>query len=99
MKAILEFDLDQPGDRQAHVRAIKATDAYLVLWDIANEIFRPARKHGYPDRQLEELIEKSGEYEDKEYGSLNIAAEVISRLETKFYEIMESRGVSLEDLD
>lgn len=97
MEAILKFNMDEPEDRVEFNRATKAAKAYGALWDISQEIFRPARKHGYPDSNLNELIEKSGDYEDKEYGSLNIATEVISRLETKFYEILENNGVNLDE--
>ena len=34
MKAILEFDLNEPDDAEAHKRAIKALDIMLALWDI-----------------------------------------------------------------
>jgi hypothetical protein len=33
-KAILEFDLNEPEDIQAHKRAVKAVDLSLALWDI-----------------------------------------------------------------
>ncbi len=38
MKATIEFDLDDPSDRMSHMRCIKATDAYIVLFDISNKI-------------------------------------------------------------
>ena len=34
MKAILEFDLNDPDDRMEHLRCVKATDMALVLWEI-----------------------------------------------------------------
>lgn len=34
MKAILEFNLDDLEDERAHLRAIKALDMALVLWEI-----------------------------------------------------------------
>lgn len=34
MKAILEFDLDEPQDKEAHKRAVKALDMAMALWDI-----------------------------------------------------------------
>lgn len=37
MKAILEFNLDEPFERTAHLRCVKATDAYLVLYDMQNQ--------------------------------------------------------------
>lgn len=33
MKAILEFDLDDPDDNLAHQRCVKATDMAIVLWE------------------------------------------------------------------
>lgn len=40
MKATLEFNLDDADDRKSHMRAIKATAAYLALYDMSNEIRR-----------------------------------------------------------
>lgn len=34
-KAILEFDLNDPDDQMAHLRAIKSLDMALVLWEMA----------------------------------------------------------------
>lgn len=34
MKAILEFDLNDPDDRQSHLRCVKSTDMAIVLFDI-----------------------------------------------------------------
>ena len=34
MKAILEFDLNDPDDTRNHLRCIKATDMALALWHI-----------------------------------------------------------------
>jgi len=36
VKATLHFDLDEPGEKLAHIRAIKATDAYLALYTLLN---------------------------------------------------------------
>jgi uncharacterized membrane protein len=33
-KAILEFDLNDPDDIMAHLRAVKALDMSLVLWEM-----------------------------------------------------------------
>ncbi len=35
-KAILEFDLNEPDDRTAHLRAVKSLDMALALWDIVH---------------------------------------------------------------
>ena len=34
-KAIIEFDLNDPDDNMAHMRAVKSLDMALVLWEIA----------------------------------------------------------------
>jgi hypothetical protein len=79
MKAILEYTL--PEDKEDFERATKALDMELALWDIANEVFRPARKHGYPDPELSRLAENN--------------EELIGLLEQKFYAILEERGIKL----
>ena len=35
-KAILEYDLNDPDDNMAHLRAIKSLDMGLVLWEMAH---------------------------------------------------------------
>lgn len=35
-KAILEYDLNDPDDIMAHLRAVKSLDMALVLWEIAH---------------------------------------------------------------
>jgi hypothetical protein len=34
MKATLEFDMEEPHDREAHMRCVRALDLALALWDI-----------------------------------------------------------------
>lgn len=43
-KAILEFDLNEPDDVEAHKRAIKSLDLVLALWDI-EEYLRSQTKY------------------------------------------------------
>lgn len=89
--ALLALDLSTPDGRREHKRMTSATDAYIVLWDIGQQVFRPARKHGYSHSpRLNELLE--GDHGDS-------VTEAISLLEKKFYEIMEERGVNLDDLE
>ena len=38
MKAKLEYDLDNPDDKIAHMRCVKSTDMALMLWDIKQKI-------------------------------------------------------------
>lgn len=47
MKATLEFDLNIPEEAEAHIRAVKATKAYLALYDIINML------HSYEREEIE----------------------------------------------
>jgi hypothetical protein len=37
-KATLEFDLNDPDDTMAHLRAVKSLDMALVLWEMAYNV-------------------------------------------------------------
>lgn len=68
MKAILEFDLNEPDDRKHHKMCVDAVDLYCFIWDVEQEIFRPHRKHGYSGgldaKRLNELIEAHPEVDE-----------------------------------
>lgn len=70
-------------------------DAKLALWEISQEIFRPARKHGYMDSRLNEMLENSRPIREngEEFAS---GYEIISRLEDKFYQILNEHNISLD---
>jgi hypothetical protein len=73
----IRFTGDSASEVQEEVQtALKAGDYLRALQDIRNEIFRPARKHGYPDGQLRDLCE-----EEK-------VVEAIGLLEGKFSDLM-----------
>jgi len=55
MIANLTFDLDQPDDRMAHMRCVKATDMAIALWEIANTFQNMEREFEYTDEQLAAL--------------------------------------------
>lgn len=97
-KATLEFSL--PEEQEEFETATKAADYKLALWDVAQEIFRPARKHGYSDAAVQKVLDKADEeivvtdvggfkYE------IGAGSELISILEQKFYEILRERGIEL----
>jgi hypothetical protein len=87
-KATIEFNLDLPEDINAFKRATKATEAYISFFRIGQEVFRPNRKHGYGDPELQKLVENNP-----------AASEAIELLEKKFYEILEEEGIDLNDLE
>lgn len=53
MKATLTFNL--PEEHDEHQTALKGLDYRYAIEDIKNELFRPYRKHGYRDPEMQEL--------------------------------------------
>lgn len=100
----LRFDLNDPDDRNEHKRMLNATAAYITLHEIGEQIFRPARKHGYDDRELEKLIaacpcvkEDGSISNEDDIDAYNAGAEIVSKLEATFYEILKDNGINLDD--
>ena len=58
-KAILEFNL--PEEEVELQMAMNAGNVQAAIWDVSQEVFRPARKHGYNDSQLQLLLTKLDE--------------------------------------
>lgn len=86
VKLEMEFDGEDRFDRQALIRTIKADDLYAALHDVAQEVFRPHRKHGYSDAKLQKLLDENESSYD-----------VVEILEKLFYEILENYGINLDD--
>lgn len=86
MKAILEFDLTE--EREEFEQAANAYKYSSLLWEIEQEVFRPARKHGY-----------SGEYAQELNALLNHENEVVAQavadaihfLEQRYYNFKKDR--------
>jgi len=55
MKAILEFNLNEPDDVSAHKRAVKALDMAIALWDI-EQYLRSQTKYA-PDSMPQEVYD------------------------------------------
>lgn len=103
MKAILEFNL--PEEQEEYEINKQAFKMHAAFWTIGNDLFRPARKHGYSDQRLHDLIHfldqaaaALGTSEEKwpsdEYGPLN-ATDLIHLLEQKYHDILRENGVEL----
>jgi len=58
MKAILEFNLDEPVDEAAHMRAVKATDMAVVLWDM-DQYLRGLIKYGELDESVDKALQEA----------------------------------------
>lgn len=79
----IEFDPTNNEEVNAVECILKAESMHAVLFEIANDLFRPARKHGYPDKDIQALVDKDG------------GVELIGLLETKFFEILKERGIEI----
>ena len=90
-KITLEFDLDKDFEELAAKRATNATNAYIALSSIANEIFRANRKHGYSDPELFKM------WDDPKHGEA--VQEFVDKLEELFYQILNSNDINLDDLE
>jgi hypothetical protein len=67
MKAILEFDLNEPDDKEAHLRATMSLNLALAIWDMQQE-FRGRLKHGQLSDEEYEVTKKLS---DRFYQILN----------------------------
>lgn len=67
-KAILEFDLNEPEDIEAHKRAIKSLDLVLALWDI-EQYLRSQIK--YNESLTQEAYDALEKVRDEYYAILN----------------------------
>jgi hypothetical protein len=81
----MHFNL--PDDAHDYRHAAKGYDYYLALRETADDVFRPARKHGYPNRAIQDLVDKIGDD----------AEELIGLLESEFSEILVDLGINLLD--
>jgi hypothetical protein len=103
MKATLTFDL--PEEQEEFDLASNAGRYRTSLWEVSQEIFRPARKHGYRQGeiatlldQLDQLVATHAEtipsWPKDEYGVLT-ATDLISLLEKEFFRILDENNVEL----
>lgn len=97
MKATLEFNL--PEEREEFEAATNGSNCKAALWNISQEIFRPARKHGYSGRiqqLLDEVNVKTVIVGDGEFKyEAGIGDELIHELEKKFFSILEEYEIKL----
>lgn len=81
MKAKLIFNL--PEEQESFQDAVNASAMRACLFSIAMDIFRPARKHGYPDKRIQDLLDKEG------------VEEAIGLLEEEFYRLLQEHNLKI----
>jgi hypothetical protein len=97
MKAVLEFDIDDPSDNKAHRRAIAATDAFLALHDIDN-ILRQHEKYGTGITEGTKWALPEGYHTLTEIES-TILHEFIRSIRIKIGGIMNDNGINMDYLE
>jgi hypothetical protein len=98
--ATLRFKL--PEEQGEFDTAQKAGSIAAALFDVGQNVFRPARKHGYPEADIQNLITKlddlarqaHGPIPPNTYPGIEDATHLVSLLEKKFYEILNKWGVA-----
>jgi hypothetical protein len=98
-KATISFTL--PEEMEEFKDAVHVQDYKSVLYHLEQDVFRPARKHGYVDSEIQTLINAIDDLIDQEkeqltgefskhpkdtHGPLN-ATDLIYLLEQKYYKI------------
>lgn len=82
-EVILKFKIENSDDEAEVVQALRAEKAFNCLWQISQEIFRPARKHGYSDPKIQAALEGSN------------GAHLVGLLEDRFYEILREHDLNV----
>lgn len=98
MKGTISFNL--PEEQEEFELAIKAGKYRAALWEIGQQVFRPARKHGYSNVRIQSLLDTMDSvkvpsldgYTEDEVGG---GTELVSELEKLFYQILQEEGVEL----
>jgi len=84
MKVNLQLEFEMPEDQEDFNKYSKALDIAEALYETRQRIFRPARKHGYPSKKIQEMLDSMG----------NNGYELIELLEDEFNSICQEYGVS-----
>ena len=79
-----------PEEKIEFELASKGINYHNALWDVANEIFRPICKYGYPsDYSAKEYFENLSQEEQI------IISNFVEKLQTQFYKILENYKAEL----
>jgi len=97
MKAILEFDLEDPSDKLSHRRCTNATNAYIAMHEFSNILrqylkydkdISPGSKWALPE-DYHVLTEQESE----------LIWHVIQQISHEYNNVLEDSKVDLEDLE
>lgn len=83
MKAKLEYDLNEPDDSMAHLRAVRSLDIALVLWEFN---YNTKKSIEY---DIEDKLNKNEKISP--YDALDLVF-------NKFHELLNEKGLIIDDL-
>lgn len=86
-KATITFNL--PEESTEFQAAVHSLDMRHALEKVVTEIFRPARKHGYPPGRISDTVEKI------QNGQTDEVLNLIAELEKEFWTILEEYDIRL----
>jgi len=93
-RLMLEFKDLEHDEREDILLMLNAHKLQMAVHDIQQEVFRPARKHGYEDKEINLALDKCGVTKGKtEYEDYSNGSELISLLESKFIEVLRDNEV------
>lgn len=95
MKVTLEFNL--PEEQDDAERALNMSGVYCALFDVGQQVFRPARKHGYPEDHISKLLEAADKTTITTEDGFETGAgtQLVRLLEKKFYQILNEYKVDI----
>ena len=84
--ATLQFDLNDPDDVRAHLRAVKSLDMALAIWEITYNL----RKKTYYEIEEREIRNKEN--------NTNEPVDGVEILMEKIFEVLEEHGINTDEL-
>jgi hypothetical protein len=82
---IVTIKFNLPEEQYEMDTALKGSAYRYVLDRITQEVFRPARKHGYPDQKIQTVMDE-----------VERSSEIVGLLEDLCYKILKEEDVDLD---
>lgn len=87
-KAILEFNLDDPYEVNAHTRAIKATSVYIALHEIKANLRQMSKYSCHDNEQITKLLQNN-----------EGCVELVELIRDVVFQIIEDNDINMNDLE
>lgn len=84
--------IEHQCDEAELYRTLNASNAFTALEEMWQKVFRPAFKHGYPNEDIQKLIDACGQDEQ----GYSIGTELIDKLADLYREVLTDNNIDLE---